>query len=177
MLDRALRRAGILVVVAAAASCGSVDLSQALKVVDTFGGYYDAGVQSYDFKDTRGPVPVNQIKPSLTFRLENTSDQPISSIQILASFWKAGVEGEADSVLVNAITGDALDPGEKSEPLTVRTNINYNVEGPRTSLFSDERFVEMSVRLFAKRSGRLYRLGEYTLDRVILPHAGREAPR
>jgi hypothetical protein len=162
MLHRALRRAGILIVVAAAAACSSVDLSEALKVVDVLGGYYDAGVQPYDFRDTRGPVPVNQIKPSLTFRLENTSDEPISSIQILASFWKAGVEGEADSVLINALT-DPLEPGEKS--------------GPRTSLFSDDRFVEMSVRLFAKRSGRLYRLGEYTLDRVILPHAGREAPR
>lgn len=177
MLHRALRAVGVVLVLAVSPACRTIDLSQALEVTDVLGGYYDDGVQPYDFGNGRGPVPVNQIRASLTFRLHNTTSESISSIQILATFWKAGEDGDADSVLITAVGPDGLAAGGRTDPITVRSNVKYNVEGARASLFTDPRFVEMSIKLFAKRSGRLYKLGEYPLDRVILPHAGREAPR
>ncbi len=177
MLDRAFRAAGLLIVLAAVPACSSIDLSQALEVTDVLSGYYDDGVQPYDYGDGRGPVPVNQIRASLTFRLHNTTSEPISSVQLLSTFWKAGEDGDADSVLITAIGSDGLAAGAKTDPITVRSNVKYNVEGARASLFADPRFVEIRIKLFGKRSGRLYQLGEYPLDRVILPHAGRESPR
>jgi hypothetical protein len=177
MLDRAFRAVGLVIVLAALPACSSIDLSQALQVTDVLGGYYDNGVHPFDYQDGRGPVSVNQIKASLTFRLRNTSSESISSIQLLATFWKPNADGDADSVLITAVGSDGLAPGATTDQLTIRSNINYNVEGARASLFTDPRFVEMSVKLFAKRSGGLYKLGEFPLDRVILPHAGREAPR
>jgi hypothetical protein len=95
----------------------------------------------------------------------------------MASFWKAGDDGEWDSVLINAISSDPLAPGEKSAPFTLRPGTAFNVEGARVSLFADHRFVDVTVRLFAKRGGTLYRLGEHKLDRVILPHVGSGAAR
>jgi hypothetical protein len=176
---RAARQLVVLFAVAGGVACGQpINLSTAIEVTDVLGGYYDAGVEPFDYRDGRGAVSVNRIKPSLTFRLRNTTAEAISSVQVMASFWKAGEDGEADSSLVPAISGgSSLGPGDKTEPITIRSNIAFNVEGPRASLFTDRRFVEITVKLFGKRGGSLYRLGEYKLDQVILPHAGRTASR
>ena len=180
MFRRASTFCGLLVAIAAgAAACGpAVDLSKALEVTDVLTGYYDDGVHQVDMNDGRGPIAANKLKPSITMRLRNASDAEITSVQIMASFWRANTDGEWDSVLVNAVSSDGLPPGEKSAPITLRTNTAYNVEGARMSLFTDHRFLDVTVRVFAKRAGGLYKLGEHKIDRVVLPHAsGRGAPR
>jgi hypothetical protein len=164
--------------VAASAACAPpVDLTKALEVTDVLVGYYDDGVQQTNMNDGRGPIPANKLRPSITFRLRNLSDRPLTSVQVMGSFWHVGADGEWDSILVNAISGDALPAGGTSAPITIRPNVAYNVEGPRATLFTDHRFQDTVAKLFAKRAGGLYRLGEYPIDRVILPHAGRPAPR
>jgi hypothetical protein len=178
MIHRAAARLGLTLLVSAVAACGPpVDLSKALEVTDVITGYYDSGVQTKDLGDGAPPRPANVLKPSMTFKLKNVSAQPVNSVQLMASFWKAGSDGEWDSVNVTAISTTALAPGETTPAITLRPNTSFNLEGARAALFDHTLFVDITLKLFAKRGGGLYKLGEYKMDRTILPHAGREAGR
>ena len=178
MLHRALSRLGLALAVLAIAGCGPpIDLTKALEVTDVLTGFYDDGVQTRSLGDGGPPRPANVIKPSITFKLKNISAQPLTSVQLMASFWQAGDDGEWDSIMATGISTHALPPGESTPPITLRSNTAFNVEGARASLFTDHRFKDIVIKLFGKRGGTLYRLGEYQVDRVILPHAGRGASR
>lgn len=176
---RAIRRLAVASAVASVmAGCSpAVDLSKGLEVTDVLTGFYDDGVKQKDLGDGRGLVPANVLRPSMTFRLKNVTDRELTSIQLMGSFWKAGEDGEWSSVNVYAVSTEGLPPGGSTAPITVKSDTAFNVEGARASLFSDHRFVDITLRLFAKRGGGLYRLGEYKIDRVILPTAGRGAAR
>jgi hypothetical protein len=175
---RAFSRLGLVLAVSAAAACGPpIDLTKALEVVDVQTGYYDDGVQTRNLGDGRPPVPANVLKPSITFKLKNVSAQPLTSVQLMASFWKDGEDGEWDSVMATGISTHALAPGDSTPPITLKSNVAYNVEGARMSLFTDHRYVPVTLKLFGKRGGGLYRLGEHKIAQVILPQTGREAGR
>ena len=175
---RALSRLGLALVVLATAACGPpIDLTKALEVTDVLTGYYDDGVQTKSMGDGAPPRPVNVLRPSITFKLKNVSAQSLTSVQLMASFWKAGGDGEWDSVMATAISTQALPAGESTPSITLRSNTAFNLEGARAGLFEHSLFLDVTIKLFGKRGGQLYRLGEYKLDRVILPHAGREASR
>ena len=178
MLHRALSRLGLALAVLAIAGCGPpIDLTKALEVTDVLTGFYDDGVQTRNLQDGGPPRPANVIKPSITFKLKNISAQPLTSVQLMASFWQAGDDGEWDSIMATGISTQALPAGESTPAITLRSNTSFNVEGARASLFGDYRYKDIVIKLFGKRGGQLYRLGEYKVDRVILPHAGREASR
>jgi len=175
---RALSRLGLALVVLATAACGPpIDLTKALEVTDVLTGFYDDGVQTKSLGDGGPPRPANVLKPSITFKLKNISAKPLTSVQLMASFWQADGDGEWDSIMATAISTHALPPGESTPPIMLRSNTSFNVEGARASLFADYRYKEITIKLFGKRGGQLYRFGEYKVDRVILPHAGREASR
>ena len=175
---RALSRLGLALVVLATAACGPpIDLTKALEVTDILTGFYDDGVQTKSLGDGAPPRPVNVLKPSITFKLKNISAQSLTSVQLMASFWKAGDDGEWDSVMATAISTHALPAGDSTPPITLRSNTAFNVEAARASLFTDYRYKDIVIKLFGKRGGTLYRFGEYKVDRVILPHAGRGASR
>jgi hypothetical protein len=175
---RALTRLGLALVVLATAACGPpIDLTKALEVTDVLTGFYDDGVHTKSLGDGAPPRPANVLRPSITFKLKNISAQPLTSVQLMASYWQAGGDGEWDSIMATGISTHALPSGESTPAITLRSNTAFNVEGARASLFGDHRYKDIVIKLFGKRGGQLYRLGEYNVDRVILPHAGREASR
>jgi hypothetical protein len=117
-------------------------------------------------------VAANKLKPSITFTLRNTGTEALTSIEIMASFWQQGSDGEWDSILTYAVSGtQELPGGQKSATITLKPNVAYNVEGARVSLFTHYLYKPVTVKLFAKRSGNLYRLGEYKIAEVVLPAA------
>jgi hypothetical protein len=174
MHQRARVRLGLTLGLAALgfAACSSVDLSKALEVTDVVTGYADEGVHQVDMQDGRGPVAANKLKASITFAFRNTTTEALTSIEVMASFWQAGGDGEWDSMQTYAVSGtQQLAAGQKTAAITLKPNVAYNVEGARTSLFTDHRYKDVTVKLFAKRSGSLYRLGEFKIDQVVLPAA------
>jgi len=147
---------------AGAAGCtGDIDLKQALVVTDVFSGYYDNGI-----KDTQ-----IHLVPSITFRLKNQSAQTVPSIEIDIAFWAEGKDGEMDSVSVRALA-NGLAAGASSDSLTVKSKIGFTLAGTRDDFFGHSLFKDVTARMFAKRSGRIFPLGEFKMERRIIPHAG-----
>ena len=145
----------------AAAACGpEPDLKASLRVVPELSGYYDPGVQ---------PDGENRLLPSLTFRLKNEGPLPINHVDLVIAYWEFGADGEKDSLQIKGIGSAALDPGQTSEPMTVRSTIGYKGPVPRVEFFTNSIFKGFTVKVFAKRKGKTTPLGEFPVDERILP--------
>jgi hypothetical protein len=158
---RAALAAVVAVCVIGSAACGpNVDLSKGLEVTDVLTGYYDAGLKD----------GWNYLKPSITFRLRNTTEEEIGPVQLTVAFWRDGEEDEWDSTLMQAIRAGGLPAGATTDSLLARApNVGYKLEGARADFFAHSIFRDVSARLFATRAGKFYPLGEFKLDRVIIP--------
>ena len=161
----ARRLVGLLVILlglAAPAGCGrDIELDEALAVTDVLSGYYDNGVKNTG----------TQYVPSITFKLKNQTAQQVPGIELDVAFWEEGATGELDSVQIKAIGGDGLAPGASTEALTVRATVGYTFEGARDSFFTNSRFKGFIAKMFAKRSGRIFPLGQFKMDQRFIPHS------
>ena len=171
MFHRPLACLVLALATAGAASCGpAVDLSRALTVTDVFTGYYDNGVLQ------SGP---NQgwthMVPQVSFRLKNAHAESISSVQLLVAFWAAGDDGPLDDRELTGIGSAGLAPEAMTDAVTVRATVGFNLQAARSELFNASLFKDFTARIFAKRGGRIYRLGEFPIERRIIPHVS--APR
>jgi len=149
------------------ASCGSVDLSKTLQVADVQSGFYDAGVKN----------GLNYLQPQITFRLKNVSSESINSVGLTVAFWRAGADGEWDSVLHQGIGSSGVAAGMATEPITARLGVGYTLEGARADFFTNSKYRDVTAKIFAKRSGKIFRMGEYKLEHKIIPTEHRDAPR
>ena len=157
----------LLALAAGNAACGpEVDLSQALEVTEVFSGYYDDGIKNGS----------NHLLPSITFRLHNRTASSIRSVELMLGFWAEGADGELDNVLTHGIAGSALPGGASTDQITVRTTVGYAQEGPRAELFNHRLFRDVTAKMFAKHGGKLYRLGEFKVERRLIPHASSGRP-
>lgn len=156
--------AALLFLAGGTACTGNVNLNEALEIADVLTGWHDNGVTADGW---------NHMLPSITFRVRNKSAQPLSSVEIDTAFWQDGADGENESVLVRAIGGEPLAAGASTEPLTVRAPHGYRLEGARSDFFVNSRFKDFTIKLFGKRGGRIFRLGEYKVERRIIPQSQR----
>jgi hypothetical protein len=150
-----------LFLVFTAACTPNVDLTKALTVTDVLSGYYDEGVKN----------GVARLPPSITFRLHNSADKAIGPVQITVAFWQDGVDGEWNSAVVQGIGSEGLKPGASTEPLVVRNPNAYTPEGGRQVLFTHSLYKDVTAKIFASQAGNIVKLGEYKVDRTILPRA------
>ncbi|HET9369710.1 MAG TPA: hypothetical protein VFO19_05660 [Vicinamibacterales bacterium] len=145
---------------AGATSCNTVNLATDLEITEVQSGWFDAGID----KDTGW----NHLVPSISFRLKNKSSRSIVGVQLTVSIWLDGDDGEKASKVVRGIGGEGLAPGAETEPIVVRTEWGYNLEGPRASLFENSGFRDGTAKIFGQRAGRIVRLGEYKLERKVI---------
>lgn len=143
----------------AGTGCRQVDLATALSVTDVFTGWYHVGVVD----------GLNKLVPSFTFRLENVSDSPVNRVQLLVSFWQDGADGEIDSKQVTGIGTEDLPPSASTDPLLIRSDFGYTLEQSEQELFQHSYFRDFTVKLFARSGGRLVPLGEFPIERRIIP--------
>jgi len=145
--------------------CGpGPNLATDLKFVPTMSGYYDDGIT---------PDKLNRLLPSITFKLKNEGQLPMTNVDLALSYWEVGADGEVDSKQVRGIGNDALAPGAMSEDITVRSSIGYTSPAPRAEFFTNSLFKGFLVKVFAKRSGKTTRLGEFSIEARLLPAARR----
>src|SRR5687768_1582201 len=91
-----------LVVAASSSGCGpTVDLSTGLQVYEVSTGWHDAGV--VDGK--------NKLVPSVTFKLQNTSDQSLPSLQVNALFRRVTEPDEWGSGYLKVTGSEGLGAG------------------------------------------------------------------
>jgi hypothetical protein len=161
MLRRRLHVLSLALLVAAAGCSAPVNLQEALTVTDVMSGWYDNG-----FKGGKA-----HYVPSISFRIRNQADANVASVQLTYDFWMEGADGPFDSGLIRGIDSDGVEPGATSDPITLRGTSGYTLEVSPADLFSHSLYKDATVKIFAKRGGSIAALGEFKIDRRLLPHS------
>jgi hypothetical protein len=161
MFRRPLCLVGLVLCLAGGSSCGpAIDLAKAATVTDVFTGWYDAGIKD----------GMNHLVPSISFKLHNASNEPATSVFLTVAFWIDGDDGDKDAKEVRGIGREPLAAGATTDTITVVADFGYTSETARADFFANSKFKDWTAKLFAKRDGRMVRLGEYKIERHILPH-------
>lgn len=166
MTVRPVRLLVLALFMAGGSACARpVNLSTDIQVTEVTTGWYDAGIDP--------ATTWNHLVPTITFSLRNVTDRPIAGVQLTVSFWPDGADGEVGDKLIRGIGDDGLAPGAQTAPLTVRSDTGYNLQGARADLFTHGSFKDWTIKLFAKRGGRIVPIGEHKVERrLILQDAG-----
>jgi hypothetical protein len=144
-----------------AASCGSqFDVEKAVKITDVHTGWYDAGIQ--DGK--------NKLVPSVSFKLQNVSNDPVDSVQVNAIFRRVGEPEAWGEHFATAIDRDGLQARQTTPGFVVlRSNLGYTGNESRLQMLQNKQFVDARVEIYGKHGSRTWqKLGEYTIDRQLL---------
>ena len=156
-----LRRSLLLVLALGVSlvACESREVEKVLKVTDVKTGWYDAGIVNGE----------NKIVPSVSFHLQNVSDESISNVQILAVFKRANEPESWGDRLIRGVGSDGLAAGESGETLVVRNNLGYTGAEPRAQMLKNKEFVDARVDLFARHGSRTWaKISELPIERRLL---------
>lgn len=167
------RRSAVLVLgslwLIATWGCGPQPDVAALKVVPQITGYYDDGVVQ-EGRD----IGQNRILPSVTFAIKNDGALPIEYVDVTVAFWTANNATELDSKLIHPIGRAPLAPGASTDSLTVRSTVGFTSYAAQADFFAQSAFVDLKVKVFARRSGNNATLGEFVVERRVLPAARKD---
>lgn len=145
---------------AVGAGCQSIEVEKALVITDVKSGWYDAGVQEGG---------MNKLVPSISFRLRDQIDKPVSGVMINAIFRRVNEDEAWGEHFVKAIGQEGLAPGATSRPIVLRSNLGYTGTEPRMVMLKHRDFVDAKVELFAKQGRRTWvKIGEYAIARELL---------
>jgi hypothetical protein len=146
----------------AGAGCHGPDLTKTLTVTPVLSGYYDDGIQQGS----------THLVPQLTFKIKDTgNDRVAAGVRVTVSFWFAGdTDGENDDIVLRGLE-NSLTPGAETDALTARAAHGFNLAGARSDFFQHSLFKDMTAKVFVQSGGTIYRLGEFPIDRQIIPHA------
>jgi len=152
--------AACLALASLTAGCGDgLNALEALEVTDIVTGWYDVGV--VDGK--------NKIVPTISFRLRNTADRPITSIQVNAVFRIVGDQEELGSSFIRAIDSAGLTAGATTESFVLRSNLGYQSEASRAEMLGHSLFQDAQVELFVKHGSEQWaKIGEHPVQRQLL---------
>lgn len=160
---RAIPRRWLLILASAvlAIGCGGppVDLRQGLEITVVSTGWFDAGL--VDGK--------NKLVPSVTFTIKNLSDQGLTSLQMMGSFFRVSdTNSEWGNTLLSVTRSDVLAPGATTPPLTLRSPLGYTGSEPRDEMLQNSHFVDAMVKLVAKYgSVQWTHVKEVPIERLI----------
>jgi hypothetical protein len=172
MVTHRLRATALSLVVSAALisiSCGaSVDAVASLEPVDVVTGWYDDGI-------VQGGK--NKLVPSITMKLRNKTDKPLSSIQINAIFRRVGEQEMWGEYFGWAIPRTApLPAGAATKTLVMHSTLGYTGEQPRMQMLQNKEFVDAKVEIYLKQGSKvLAKLAEYPIQRQLLTRSSEES--
>ena len=163
---RPFAAAAILAAFVASSGCGpEVDLAKSAQIVDVTSGYYDMGVVNGKSK----------IVPQAIVHVKNAGDRSLPGFQISATFWAAGDDAEKSEKIVQHLVAKDLAPGATSDGILLRSEFGFTPEMSRSEAFNSSYFRDFTVKVFGKVGGRIAKLGEFTVERKIVPKDA-EAP-
>ena len=154
----------LVALAASAASCNrSVDIKEAIEVVDASGGWFDAGI-------VEGK---NKIVPSVTFKLRKKPDADLSVIALNVAFRYvpapgSNVEEPWEDFFVQRAE---FKNGNETDPLVVRLPNGYTGEPPqsRLEMLKNSQFRDVRARIFAKYSASQWvEIGAVDVQRQLL---------
>ena len=154
----------LIALAAAAASCNrSVDIKDAIEVVDASGGWHDAGI-------VEGK---NKIVPSVTFRLKRKGGADVDGVALNVVFRHpaaagSNLEEDWDEVFIQRADFRGAD---QTDPLTVRTEKGYTGDPPqsRLDILRHSQFRDVRARIYAKYSSSQWvEIGSVDVERQLL---------
>jgi hypothetical protein len=158
-----MRRVWLLAVLALAtlgvAACRSEpDVMQAIAVTDVVTGWLDKGIVDGQ----------NKLVPTISLRIRNGSDRPLSYLQLNAVFRIVDDTEELGSKVVRATEGSQLEAGRTVGPFNLSSDLGYSSPASRTQMLQHSQFRDAKVDLFIKHGSRQWvRLGEYRIARQL----------
>jgi hypothetical protein len=158
-----MRRAWLLVVLmtglAGSTSCGSEpDATKVVQVTDVVTGWLDKGIVNGQ----------NKLVPTISLKIRNGADRPLSYLQLNAVFRIIDDTEELGSKVIWATQGDEFGPGTSLGPFNLSSDLGYSSPGARTQMLQHSMFKDAKVELFLKHGSRQWaRLGEYRVDRQL----------
>lgn len=160
LVNRLLALAAVSVALTSSTACGpEVDLAKSVELVDIKTGYYDMGIVNGKTK----------LVPQAILHVKNNGDRALSGFQISASYWVTGDDGMKDEMIVQHFVARNLAPGATSESVVLRANFGFTLEVSRAETFTNSSFRDFTMKVFGKTSGRIAKLGEFMVERKILP--------
>jgi hypothetical protein len=162
-----MRRLGSLSTVAAmsaavlfASACSpGADVATAIQVLEVSTGWHDAGIVNGQ----------NKLVPSVTFKLKNVSDEPVSTLQANVLFHRINSSEEWGNGFLRVAGSEGLAPGATTDPLTVKSDLGYTGSETRADMLKNSQFVDAKVRILAKAGSNYWHpLGEYQIERRLL---------
>ena len=141
------------------AGCGSREVEKVLKVTNVETGWYDAGIVDGQ----------NKLVPSLSFHLQNVTNEPIESVQVNAIFRQVNEDLAWGDRLIRGVGSDGLAGGATGGPLVVRSPRGYTGTQSRAEMLQNKEFVDVKVDLFARHGSRTWaKIGEFQIERKLL---------
>jgi hypothetical protein len=152
--------AGVSAAVVSAPACGpGADVSTAIQVLEVSSGWYDAGIVNGQ----------NKLVPSVTFKLRNISDKPVSTLQANVLFHRVNSPEEWGSGFLRVAGSEGLAAGATTDPLTVKSDLGYTGTETRADMMKNSQFVDAKVRILAKAGSNYWHpLGEYPIERRLI---------
>jgi hypothetical protein len=152
--------AGFSAAVLSVPACSSgADVSTAIQVLEVTSGWYDAGIVNGQ----------NKLVPSVTFKLKNVSDKPVTTLQANVLFHRVNSPEEWGSGFLRVAGSDGLPAGATTDSLTVKSDLGYTGTETRAEMLKNSQFVDAKVRILAKSGSNYWHpLGEYPIERRLL---------
>jgi hypothetical protein len=139
--------------------CRSREVEKDLRITEVQTGWYDAGIVDGQ----------NKIVPSVSFRIQNVSEEPIEDVQINAIFRRVDEAEAWGDRLVRGVGDDGLAPGATGTALVVRSERGYTGTEPRLQMLKNSNFIDTKVELFGKHGSRTWvKMAEYPIDRELI---------
>ena len=132
----------------------------ALRLTQVSTGWYDAGLDS---------LGRNKIVPSVSFRLENATDDPIRYVQLNGVFRRRGEEEDWGTAYVSAFGSEGLEPGRSTAAYRLESERGYTGEQSQGEMLAHRDFVDVTMDLYVKHRGEQWvRLATVDIDRQLL---------
>ena len=151
--------AAVSAAVVSAPACGpGADVSTAIQVLEVSSGWYDAGIVNGQ----------NKLVPSVTFKLKNISDRPVTTLQANVLFHRVNSPEEWGSGFLRVAGSEGLQAGATSDMLTVKSDLGYTGTETRADMLKNSQFVDAKVRILAKAGSNYWHpLGEFPIERRL----------
>ncbi len=155
------RAIAVLFIAVLVSGCRSIEVEKALQITDVQTGWYDAGI-------VEGQK--NKLVPSISLRLQNITEDAVDSVQLNAIFRRVGEQEAWGEHFVMAIPREnALEPGAKTNPIVLRSNLGYTGTQSRLQMLQNREFVDAKVEIYGKSGSRNWvKLGEQQIGRELL---------
>ena len=132
----------VLIAVLCAAGCGpKLDVESALRVTQVSSGWFDTGLDS---------LGRNKLVPTVSFRLENMTQDQVSYLQLLGKFRRQNEEEEWGNAFIRVVGTEGLEAGQATDLMRLESERGYTGEQSRAEMFSHGDFVDVTIELFVK---------------------------